>query len=100
MTHSFQSPLGVVSYVTFASVEGFAPLFSFPTSATVSGGVLALTALLGLIIAFVAVGFTWVFHRIKTLYGSMSSRLLVRFVIGGVVVGLLALAVRLYYKEA
>lgn len=90
---------GVVSYVTFASVEGARPLFSFPIVSSVSPVDFALSTLLGGIIGLLAIGFVTFLtflqnDRIKTKLPP-----LMRFVFGGAMLGLIALIIRLTLYE-
>jgi chloride channel protein, CIC family len=87
---------GVVSYVAFASIAGFQPLFSFPSSASFGLVALGLAVLLGLIVAGVAVGFTFAYHALERLYEHSRVSVLMRFAIGGTAIGVVALALRLY----
>lgn len=87
---------GVTSYVAFASIVGFQPLFSFPTSTSFGLLALALAVLLGLVVAVVAVGFTVMYHALERFYERMHVSVLMRFVVGGVVIGVIAVGTRLY----
>lgn len=89
---------GVASYVTFASVDGSSPLFSFVTTRvgfTVED--MLLSAILGILIGLLAIVFSRVYHLIHRRLGSTRVPFLTRFVIGGAAVGLIALLVRLSY---
>ncbi|MDG6907146.1 MAG: chloride channel protein [Nitrososphaerota archaeon] len=90
---------GVVSYVTFASVEGFQPLFGFPVSPSVNLTATALSALLGIIIGLVAVGFSMFYHYVRRTYSKRKIPFMLRYFIGGLVIGLIALLVRFSYHS-
>lgn len=89
---------GVTSYVTLASVEGSAPLFSF---ASVGSGFsfldLVLSTLLGAIVGVIAVGFCALFDAVRKSVQKNRLPFLARFAVGGAGVGLTALLVRLAY---
>lgn len=89
---------GVVSYVTFATVEGSAPLFSFAsthTSFTLED--LILSAFLGVLIGVIAVLFSSFYHQVHRRLHASGLPGISKYVIGGAVVGLIALLVRLSY---
>ncbi len=92
---------GVASYVTFASVEGSAPLFSFVSST--SGFTLedlVLSAVLGILIGILAVAFSTFFHLVSRSLRGAGLPALSKYFIGGGVVGLVALAARFAYGSA
>lgn len=86
---------GVFSYVMFGSIVGFQPLFSFPTATPFTALDLGLTAILGLVIALLSVAFAAFFHRIRGLMRDMKLSIIKTTMIGGAVVGAVALIVRL-----
>lgn len=89
---------GVASYVTFASVEGSTPLFSFVSSSkgfTLED--LILSAVLGVLIGVLAVVFSALFHFIHRSLRGHSLPPMSKYLIGGGVVGLIALVVRVAY---
>jgi CIC family chloride channel protein len=89
---------GVTSYVTFASVEGSSPLFSFTSVATgFSLSDLVLATVLGAMIAVVAVGFCALFHATRKSLQVNKLPFMARFVLGAAGVGLIALVVRVFY---
>ncbi len=89
---------GVASYVTFASVDGSTPLFSF-VAANTSFSLLdiVLSAVLGVLIGVLAVAFSAMYHQVRGQLSSAKLPFLVKYVIGGAVVGLVALLVRVFY---
>ena len=88
---------GVVSYVAFASVEGFQPLFGFPVSPSINLPAVALSGLLGIIIGLVAVVFSIFYHSVGHVYEKRKIPFMMRYIIGGVVLGAIALIVRFAY---
>ncbi len=86
---------GVVSYVTLASIEGTKPLFSFPIIATLSPLDFLLSAVLGIIIGLLAIGFVTFLNFVRNFRVKTKLPAVMRFVIGGALLGLIALIVRL-----
>lgn len=86
---------GVSSYVTFASFEGFQPLFSSFPAVAFTPMILASSALLGLIIAGASVAFSVSYNRLKNILQKRNVRVVPRLALGGLGIGLLALAGRL-----
>jgi chloride channel protein, CIC family len=91
---------GVTSYVTLASVEGSAPLFSF---ASVGSGFslydLVLSTVLGGAIGVIAVGFCALFHAVRKSLQGNGLPFMARFAVGAAGVGLIALVVRIFYAS-
>ncbi|MCL5067236.1 MAG: chloride channel protein, partial [Thaumarchaeota archaeon] len=88
---------GVVSYVAFASVEGFQPLFGFPVAPSINLPAVALSGLLGIIIGLVAVMFSIFYHFVGRVYAERKIPFMMRYVAGGAVIGAIALLVRYSY---
>lgn len=89
---------GVASYVTFASVNGSAPLFNFVATTTAfSLEDIILSAFLGVLIGLLAVAFSSLYHWVRKTLGSARLPFLTKYAIGGAVVGLIALLVREAY---
>lgn len=89
---------GVASYVTFASAEGAQPLFSFATLNTGFSLLdILLSALLGLIVGVLAVGFSGLYHIVQAFFEGSKLPFMARFLMGGAAVGLIALIVRIAY---
>jgi CIC family chloride channel protein len=91
---------GVASYVTFASVDGSAPLFSFASSAGFSTWDIVLSAVLGVLVGLLAVAFCALYHSVRRGMQSTRTPSILTYAIGGAVVGGVALAVRLLYGPA
>ncbi|HKT22537.1 MAG TPA: chloride channel protein, partial [Nitrososphaerales archaeon] len=90
---------GVASYVTFASVEGATPLFTFATTAQAGFNLedIVLSAVLGIVIGLLAVGFSSLYHLVRTRLVSDRLPRFSKYVIGGVIVGAVGLFVRSVY---
>jgi chloride channel protein, CIC family len=86
---------GVSSYVTLASFEGFQPLFTFNTAGTLTPVVLALSAILGLIIAGLSMLFSSMYHIFRNTLQGKNLKLMTRFTIGGIGLGFAALLAQL-----
>lgn len=86
---------GVVSYVTFATIEGSKPLFSFPIVSSVSPIDFALSTLLGVIIGLLAIGFVVFLNFLRNYRVATKLPPFMRFVFGGALLGLIALIIRL-----
>ncbi|MDG6997038.1 MAG: chloride channel protein [Nitrososphaerota archaeon] len=91
---------GVVSYIGFASVEGFQPLFGFPISPSVDLYAITLSAVLGIIIGLLAVGFAILYHSVSDFYANRRFPFISRYVLGGAVLGAIALLVRYSYHAS
>ncbi len=92
---------GVASYVTFASVEGSSPLFSFASASTgFTLGDVLLSAVLGVVIGVLAVVFSTLYRQVRRRLQGNRLPFLLRFVIGGSAVGAIALLVRIAYGGA
>lgn len=89
---------GVASYVTFASVEGSSPLFSFVSPRTgFTLEDLILSAVLGIMIGIVAVVFSKFFHLVHRNLPKTGLPPISKYLIGGAVLGVIALLVRFAY---
>jgi chloride channel protein, CIC family len=86
---------GVVSYVTFASVEGAKPLFSFPIVSSLTPMDFALSTVLGIVIGLLAIVFVTFLTSLKNYMGKFKVHPLMKYAIGGAMLGLIALTIRL-----
>ncbi len=90
---------GVTSYATFVSVEGTRPLFSFAAGTGILTATdLVLAAVLGLLIGFLAVWFSRLYNALRAGMSSLRGHFLTRFLVGGAVVGGVALLVDVLYS--
>jgi len=91
---------GVASYVTFASVEGSTPLFSFAsTQVGFTPGDLVLAAVFGVFVGVLAVAFSTLYHQTRRRLESLELPFMSRYLIGGAAVGAIALLVRVVYDS-
>jgi len=89
---------GVTAYVTFASVEGTSPLFSFTQVASAFTLYdLVLASLFGVVVGVVAVLFSGFYRAAGALMRGVRIPFMARFALGGAGLGLIALASRVYY---
>ena len=86
---------GVSSYVTFASVEGTSPLFSFAqVGSAFTLNDLILASLFGVVIGVIAVFFSSFHHAASGFMKSVRIPFTARFALGGAGLGLIALVCR------
>lgn len=82
----------VVSYVTLASFLGAQPIFDFPAGATFGGRDLMWSALLGAGCGLIAIGFSLIFRRVRTLVIRARAPHWLKMTVGGVLTGVCGLA--------
>jgi chloride channel protein, CIC family len=91
---------GVISYITLATIEGPKPLFSIPIVPTSSNFFVsplnfAYTGILAIIIGLIALGFAALLNYVRNFRINYSFPRITRFVVAGLVLGVIALIIRL-----